>query len=130
MRLRNLALQIRNEHGIEETQEALGVSASSLWAWKKEVQCSLAGKKKPASVSNEARTREKSARSSEATNPEPRFIELNPRTAPLAPSSEWKVEWQRPDGARMQVSGVLSLAQIERLAQGFLFGERVTGSPS
>ena len=100
--LRRIALAIKRRHGGSTTCKALGLSAGSLWNWRK------------SPVSPHPKLNPKR----NVTRPPIEFVEispLHPLTPPIARSLV--VEWVRPDGVSMKASG--DIESVDRLARTF-----------
>lgn len=114
LQLREMALSLRGDYSVEQICESLGIYRSYLRRWKSGRQVNPKNRKRS--------TRSKSLRSKYKAQGS--FVEIS-RSIPshslrAESNATVTVEWQRPDGARMQMSGAWDAAQIERMTERFL----------
>jgi len=111
LKLRQMALELRADHSDDQICEELGIYRSYLRRWQ------LKNKREADHGSPMPKSKRRMKRKEALA-----FIEVSP-TDPVAAKATTEavtLEWQRADGARMQMSGSLDSSQIVALAAQFL----------
>lgn len=103
--LRRLVLELARSYGEKAICAELGISAGSLWAWRRQSK-------------NSNKIRPQKASQSKASK-RLKFVELKQHVSG-SQSPAIQVEWERADGTRMRVGGDLSVEKIGQLVSHFL----------
>lgn len=128
VKLKRLAIMIKQRHGCRRAAAALGISKSSLWNWEQKICATPKTKLKRISRhDNVGNVKDHDADPSRGKfKPPIEFVEIG-MALPFSASSLVEIEWMRPDGHKMKACG-LAATELERLALLFFSQDKSRGT--